>query len=92
MTIESNGDEQLATEFINAISNRDKIMKSRAGALAQLVGLSLALGIDPSACLPKDKPMKKCSLPGCGIQTIRDYCCVEHYREAKKRTAPGAGK
>ena len=30
-----------------------------------------------------------CALPGCGVETERDYCCAEHCREHKARHKGG---
>jgi len=70
----------------------DPMKGRRVNPLASLIAMAVAMGVDVTAGLPKDKPVNKCRLSGCATLTTRDYCCAEHYREAKRRTAPGAGK
>ena len=65
--------------------------RNRRGHMAALEAFlaGVGWGIPPLDMLPQSsfKPitdLRKCALPGCEVQSLKDYCCADHCRKHRE--------
>jgi len=55
-----------------------------AMTMVAMMGGSLPYAFGRRATQPTPIKKAKCGLPGCDVQSERDYCCAEHCRQHKQ--------